>query len=105
MLLFFLGIQISCNNSFIIGQPVSCTCSSDLEPTLIQWYKKNQSTPFCSETVARNLWRSYYNGSSTIIITASSDDHGTELKCTTTTPYGSEEKILQMNVECMYNII
>ncbi len=96
---------MSCNSSLIIGQPVSCTCSSDLEPTLFQWYKKNQSTPFCSETVVRNLWRSNYNGSSTITITVSSDDHGTELKCTTTTPYGNEEKILQMNVECMYNII
>ncbi len=85
----------------MIGEPVACMCSSDLEPTLIQWHRKNKFTPLCSEAVVTTNY-GLFEGSSTIIITASSDDRGTEYKCITTTPYGNEEKTLQIYAECMY---
>ena len=96
--IYFTGIQINCNTTrFIVGQTVNCICSSDLEPTLIEWYKGNQSSSPCLQSAIRN--RRSHSGSSSLIITPTTDDHREIFKCKTTTPYGSQYTSIQMQIE------
>ena len=94
-----IGIQITCNSTrFIVGQPVNCVCSSDLEPTLIEWSKGNQSSSSCLQKVVR--YRSH-TGSSSLVVIPHTDDHEEVFKCVTTTPYGTQNTSILVQVEGM----
>jgi len=91
---------MTCNNTkFILGQAVRCTCSSDLQLTHIEWYKQDQSGPFCSQNITQFSRR--LNEMSTAIIIPSTDDHGKILTCVTNTPYGPQNKTVVMDIESM----
>ena len=89
-----------CNNSlFIVGEVVNCTCSSDLEPTFISWYKGDQVSPFCSQTIYRSSLFGSVSGSSSAVIRIGTEDHGKVYRCVSDTPYGLQEKSFEVQVE------
>ena len=95
-----------CTNSlFIVGETVNCTCSSDLEPTSISWYKGDQVSPFCSQTIHRSNLSGSISGSSTAMIRVGTEDHGRVYRCVSNTPFGSQEKSFEVQVEGMYVVI
>ena len=92
------GIQIRCNNTkFIVGQPINCTCSSDLRPRSIEWIKQDLSLSFCSQNITQ--YHQTYNGSSSVVIIPGTDDRETKLTCFTDTPYGTQNKSVIMDIE------
>ena len=87
-----------CNSTkFIVGQAVNCTCSSDLQPTSIEWYKQDQSLPFCSQNITR--YSRSFNGVSSVIIIPGTDDYRNLLTCVTNTLYGSQNESVIMDIE------
>ena len=97
-----------CNNSqFIIGDTVRCNCSSDLEPTSISWFKGDQDTPFCLPTIYRNSSSPSLFSVSEALIKVAIEDHGLSYRCVSDTPYGTQEKSVEVLVEgtllCMCN--
>ncbi len=99
----FQGILLTCNSTtFTIGSTVNCTCTSDLYPTSVHWYKGNDSLSICSQNVSSN--RRTNVGSASTIVIPSTDDHGRTLTCITDTPYGSQQASIDMEVEGNCNI-
>ena len=89
-----------CNNSlFIVGEAINCTCFSDLEPTSISWYKGDQVSPFCSQTINRSSLSGSVSGSITAMIRVGTEDHGKVYRCVSNAPYGSQEKSFEVYVE------
>jgi len=92
------GVQMVCNNSnFFVGQVIKCTCSSDLQPITIEWYKQDQSDPFCSHNITQ--YNQNFNGTSYALVKASTEDQGKLLTCIANTLYGSQNKSLIMDVQ------
>ncbi len=80
-----------------MGQPVTCTCSSDLKPTLIEWYMTGQSTSVCSQQFITSSRSDF--GSNDFVFMPTTDDHGKTLVCVTTTPYGKQNTSKDVEVE------
>ena len=98
-----------CNNSrFIVGDTIRCTCSSDLKPTSISWFKGDQDTPFCLQTIYHNSSSPLLYGLSEALISVGIEDHGLSYRCVSDTPYGTQEKSVEVLVEgtslCMKNV-
>ena len=87
------------DNPFIVGENVSCNCSSDLEPTSISWFKGNQDRQICLQTINQTTLSASFFGSSEAVVKVGTEDHGLSYRCVSDTPYGTQEKSVQVQVE------
>ena len=86
-----LGSQIQCSsNEFIIGERVVCSCSSHLDPMLIEWYQ---------ESTRLSQW--YYSTEASITIPVTTDDEGSVYTCLVTSSCGTQQKMVTLNTKGM----
>ena len=70
-----------------VGSSITFSCSSDLDPVRIEWYRDNTL-----------LSQRYSNSSSVILGKISTDDEGTVYTCSAI-GYGSQERTKTLNVK------
>ena len=86
-----LGSQIQCSSSeFIIGERVACSCSSHLDPMLIEWYQGST-----------RLSQWYYSTEARITIPVTTDDEGSVYTCLVTSSCGTQQKMVTLNTKGM----
>ena len=87
--MLLLGIQLSGQSSnFVIGRSTSFSCSSDLSPTRVQWYRNGSL-----------ITNSYGSQGRVNLGTITTDDQGALYTCKTVSHYGSQERNITVNVQ------
>ena len=75
------------SNNLIVGRSATFSCSSDLAPTRIRWYR------------GRSLVSSTYGAQGTVTHSRiSTDDEGEVYTCKITSSYGSQERNVTLHV-------
>ena len=82
------GLQIQCSSEFIVGQSVTCNCTSDLDPLFMEWYFQGNGSV---------LQRSR----TSITIPVTTDDEGSVYTCRATSSCGTQQKIMILNTTGM----
>jgi hypothetical protein len=75
----YVGLQVLCDD-FVIGETVTCDCSSDVYSTDIDWYMGNA-------TISSVL----SNGTYSINIPVTTDSHGDVYTCGISTECGDQD--------------
>ena len=84
----YLGLQVSCDQSgFVIGETVTCSCSSDILYTSLSWYQGNTTSSSISSGV----------DDSNITILVTTDTYGDVHTCRMSTPCGNQEDSFTVN--------
>ena len=91
--LLSIGIAVTKTTSpsnLVIGQSVTFRCTSDLDPTGIDWYRSDTLVATSNSQIE------------TTLNPVSTNDEGMEYKCKARSPYGTQERSFILHTRGIY---